>query len=147
MTPIKKYLFLTLCLFITTVSAQKKNQETLINKEFTHQYADKYASIAQAQLDAYNSRDINAFLENYSDDVEVYRFPNKLLYKGKEIMKKTYVRMFETTPNLHCKLVSRIVEQNVVIDKEKVQLKNGIIQATAIYVIKDNKIKKVYFIQ
>ncbi len=147
MKTIRNYTFVVLCLLITTLSAQENAKKVQLNKEFTHQYADKYARIVQAQLDAYNLRDIEAFLKPYADDVEVYSFPDKLLYKGKDTMRKRYTRMFETTPNLHCTLVNRIVEQNIVIDKEKVQLKNGIIEATAIYVIKDNKIKKVYFIQ
>ena len=139
-------LTITLCLAFTLLSAQDK-KEVLLNKEAAHQYASKYDSIVQVQLDAYNARDIDAFLKPYADDVEVYQFPSRLLYKGKEKMRQTYTRMFETTPNLHCTLLNRIVEQNVVIDQEKVQLKNGTIEATAIYVIKDDKIQQVYFIQ
>ena len=55
--------------------------------------------------------------------------------------------MFDKTPNLHCELKERIVQGNVVIDKERVQFGNQIIEAVAIYHIENNKIKKVYFIQ
>ncbi|MEE9348706.1 MAG: amidohydrolase family protein [Flavobacteriaceae bacterium] len=103
--------------------------------------------LAQRQLNAYNFRNIEAFLEPYAEDVEVYAYPNKLLYKGKEKMREGYSKMFENTPNLHCELKARIVQGNVVIDKERVQFGNKILEAVAIYHIENDKIKKVYFIQ
>tara|TARA_R110002072_G_C7932800_1_gene531827 strand:+ start:291 stop:2030 length:1740 start_codon:yes stop_codon:yes gene_type:complete len=108
---------------------------------------DSPADLAQRQLNAYNFRNIDAFLEPYADDVEIYSYPNKLLYKGKEMMRKQYSEMFEKTPNLHCELKERIVQSNIVIDKERVQFGKEIIEAVAIYHIERNKIKKVYFIQ
>ena len=63
------------------------------------------------------------------------------------MMRKQYSEMFEKTPNLHCELKERIVQSNIVIDKERVQFGKEIIEAVAIYHIERNKIKKVYFIQ
>lgn len=104
--------------------------------------------LAQAQLDAYNARNIDAFLESYSDSVEIYAFPAKLLSKGKEAMRKEYGAMFQQVPNLHCTLVNRIVEGNTVIDHESV---SGFgpqpLKAIAVYTISKGKISKVYFIQ
>lgn len=108
---------------------------------------DSPADLAQRQLNAYNFRNIDAFLEPYAEDVEVYTFPNTLQFKGKEAMRNGYTSMFENTPNLHCELVNRIVQGNVVIDQERVQFGNRILEAIAIYHIENGKIKKVYFIQ
>jgi imidazolonepropionase-like amidohydrolase len=108
---------------------------------------DTPEDLAQRQLNAYNFRNIEAFLEPYAEDVEVYSYPDKLRYKGKETMRLQYSGMFENTPNLHCELKERIVQGNIVIDKERVQFGNKIIEAVAIYHIENNKIKKVYFIQ
>lgn len=108
---------------------------------------DSPADLAQRQLNAYNFRNIEAFLEPYADDVEVYSYPDKLLYKGKETMRKEYAGMFEKIPDLHCELKGRIVQGNIVIDKERVNIGTQIIEAVAIYHIENNKIKKVYFIQ
>lgn len=108
---------------------------------------DSPENLAQRQLNAYNFRNIEAFLEPYDDDVEVYNYPDTLLFKGKETMRTGYSQMFENTPNLHCELVGRIVQGNIVIDKERVQFKDKIMEAIAIYHIENNKIKKVYFIQ
>ena len=55
--------------------------------------------------------------------------------------------MFANPPNLHCELVGRIAQGNVVIDKEQVQFGDKIIEAVAIYHITNGKISKVYFIQ
>ncbi|MCG1036234.1 amidohydrolase family protein [Polaribacter sargassicola] len=108
---------------------------------------DTPRDLAQRQLNAYNLRNIEAFLEPYADDVEVYTFPNTLNYKGKEKMRKIYGNMFKNITNLHCELKNRIVHGNIVIDKERVQFKNVIREATAIYHIENNKIQKVYFVR
>lgn len=108
---------------------------------------DRPADLAQRQLNAYNFRNIDGFLEPYAEDVEVYAYPDKLLYKGRQTMREKYAGMFENTPNLHCELRERIVQGNVVIDKERVQFGDKILEAVAIYHIENNKIKKVYFIQ
>lgn len=105
--------------------------------------------LAQEQLDAYNKRDIEAFLKPYADGVEVYGFPDNLYYKGKDKMREQYKGMFERTPDLHCELKNRIVEGDTVIDHEEVSgfKKGESFNAIAIYKIEGNKIAKVYFIQ
>ena len=108
---------------------------------------DSPEDLAQRQLNAYNLRNIDAFLEPYAEDVEVYQYPNTLQFKGKETMRNSYSQMFESVPNLHCELVDRIVQGNIVIDKERVQFGDKIVEAVAIYHFENNKIKKVYFIQ
>ena len=62
-------------------------------------------------------------------------------------MRKMYAEMFEKTPNLHCEIKGRIVQGNVVIDKEHVRFGDKFLEATAIYHIENGKIKKVYFIE
>jgi imidazolonepropionase-like amidohydrolase len=108
---------------------------------------DTPEDLVQRQLNAYNFRNIDAFLEPYAEDVEVYNFPNQLQYTGKEAMRKIYTQMFENTPNLHCELVSRIVQGNTVIDQERVRFGDRVLEAIAIFHIENGKIKKVYFMQ
>ncbi|GAA4447003.1 amidohydrolase family protein [Nibrella saemangeumensis] len=103
--------------------------------------------LAQRQLNAYNARNIDAFLEPYAEDVEIYDFPDQLRYKGKDTMRKQYGSMFERTKALHCELVNRIAVGNTVIDHERVTFGStrAPVQAVAIYKIENGKIKKVYF--
>lgn len=105
--------------------------------------------LAQAQLDAYNARDIEAFLEPYTENVEVYNFPDQLIFKGKDKMRPVYAKMFEETPDLHCELVNRMVLGTTVIDQEKVTGFPGgnILEVMAVYKIDNGKIAQVYFIR
>jgi hypothetical protein len=105
-------------------------------------------ALVQRQLNAYNARNIEAFLEPYSDDVELYEYPDKLFSKGKENMRKDYAGMFERLPDLHCEIKERTIEGNIVTDKELVSgMGPKKVEATAIYHIVNNKISKVYFKQ
>lgn len=108
------------------------------------------ADLAQIQLNAYNSRDIETFLSVYAPDVEVYSFPEgKLLYRGLKEMRKRYTALFAKAPELHCKLVDRVAFGNLVFDQEEV---TGIpgkkkLTAIAVYTVKDGLIRTVGFIK
>jgi len=105
-------------------------------------------ALVQRQLNAYNARDLEAFLEPYANDVELYDYTTgKLLGKGKDNMRKNYA-FFKQVPDLHCEIKARIIQGNIIIDKEIVTGSGGpAMEATAIYHIEGNKIKKVYFIE
>ncbi|MFY7672508.1 nuclear transport factor 2 family protein [Tenacibaculum sp. MEBiC06402] len=103
--------------------------------------------LAEEQLQGYNNRDIEAFLKPYAKNVKVYTFPNKLNYEGVDEMRKRYASFFERTPDLHCKIVSRIVKGNRVIDEELVTVNGNSFKAVAIYEITNGKISSVYFLR
>jgi hypothetical protein len=106
--------------------------------------------LAQTQLDAYNEKNIEAFLEVYSKNVQVMEFPsNHIMYTGIERMREVYSTLFENNPNQHASLRSRIAHQNIVIDHEYITGRaNGIeIEAVAMYEIENGKIAKVWFIK
>ena len=103
--------------------------------------------IVQQQLDAYNKRDIETFLNTFSDKVEVYNFPNQLSFKGIENMRKNYADFFKNTADLHCKIENRIVIGNKVIDEELVTVNGNTINVVAIYEVNNGKISKVTFIK
>ena len=104
-------------------------------------------ALVQRQLNAYNAHNLEAFLEPYADDVELYGFPGTVICKGKEEMRKQY-QFLNTTPTLHCEIKSRIIQGDIIIDKESVAgFGSQPIEATAIYHIEKGKIRKVYFIQ
>jgi hypothetical protein len=101
--------------------------------------------LAEEQLEGYNNRDINAFLKPYAKDVRVYRFPNKLDYEGIENMRKRYEGFFKNTPDLHCKIMNRIVYENKVIDYEVVTANGAEFSAISIFEVKNGKIVSVTF--
>lgn len=105
-------------------------------------------ALAQRQLNAYNARNLEAFLACYHEDVQIFRFPEELLSEGKDVMAASYGPMFENTPSLHCELVSRTVIGDKVIDEESVDFgETEKLHAIAIYEFQDGLIKRVTFIQ
>ncbi|UJH67733.1 nuclear transport factor 2 family protein [Allomuricauda sp. SCSIO 65647] len=103
--------------------------------------------IVQKQLNAYNARDIDGFMDTYSDNVKLYNFPNELFLEGKEKMRQRYARFFENTPDLHCEIKNRIVTGNKVIDEEYITANGTNFGAVAIYEVIDGKIAKVTFLR
>ncbi|EDP97651.1 amidohydrolase family protein [Kordia algicida OT-1] len=105
-------------------------------------------NIVQRQVNAYNLRNAEAFLENFSEDIEIYNFPDNLVAKGIEEFKKGWAAFFKKYPNLHCEILNRTVRANTVIDHERVKYAEGNYNdVIVIYRIKDEKIHKVYFVR
>lgn len=106
------------------------------------------ADIVQRQLNAYNARDLEAFIATYHSDVRLYDFPDKLVREGHVGLHQVYGRMFEQLPNLHARVLRRIVVGDHVIDEEIVTgLPEGrTLSATAIYEVRDGRISRVWFI-
>ncbi len=104
-------------------------------------------TVVDVQLEAYNNRDIDAFMATYSDDIKLYNFPDTLISEGKEAMKKMYGSFFKNTPDLNCEIKNRIMYDNKVIDEEYLTINGRNLSAIAIYEVNDGLITKVTFIQ
>jgi hypothetical protein len=133
---LRKLFMLCLCSFIMfRVTAQDN--------------AAKAIELAELQLKGYNARNIDLFLQAYSDTVKVYNFPNQFQYQGIETMRKNYGRMFNETKDLHCHLVNRTASGNIVIDHERVTRSKDQppVEVFALYKIKGGKIIEVHFIR
>lgn len=102
--------------------------------------------LADQQLLAYNAHNLEAFLEPYSEDVEIYDLQTHALQlKGKEAMRKRY-GFLNTAKTLYCNLLNRIVQGNMVVDQEEVWLDGGRkVYAIAIYETRGDKIVRVWF--
>lgn len=105
-------------------------------------------AVVQAQLEAYNARDLEAFLATYAEDVKLLEFPEKLLSQGTATMRERYGKLFNDE-RLHATIVNRIVMGSTVIDHERVRLTlpagPGTVEAIAIYEVTEGKITKVWF--
>ncbi len=103
----------------------------------------------RGQLEAYNQRNIEAFVEFFADDIETQVMDKpETLKKGIAEFKKTYGEMFAASPNLHAAIVNRTVINQYVFDEEVVKGRMGsdeLLHVMAIYQIEGNKIKKVWF--
>ncbi len=103
--------------------------------------------IVQKQLDAYNARDIDGFLQTYAPDIAAYNFPATKTMQGLKAMRERFSHFFASTPDLHCEIKNRIVIGNKVIDEEHITINGNSYKAVAIYEVKNGKIAKVTFIQ
>jgi len=102
--------------------------------------------IVQRQVNAYNARDIEAFLDTYAETIEIFNFPDQPSMKGKEEIRNRFSSMFERVPNLYCEIENRIVLGNKVVNREHVRFGNQYSDVVAIYEVKNGKIIKVTFL-
>lgn len=135
---------LCVCLFLLFESGCAHLQSTHLNSA-----EERAKSVVQKQVEAYNDRDVDAFLSFYSPTVKIYLHPDTLLFEGHEQMRPRYVNLFNDTPDLHCEIVNRIVMGHFVVDHEKVTgyTDGRTVLATAIYEVKDGLIQNVWFIR
>ena len=106
------------------------------------------APFAQRQLDAYNARDLDAFVREYTEDVLVYRFPSaEPALVGKAALAEHYRSNRFNLPQLHAELVNRMVFGNKVIDQERVTgVQEVAMEVAAIYEVSPQGITKVWFV-
>ena len=122
---------------------------------------EQAGAVVQRQIDAYNARDIDAFMACYAEDVELLRFPPRrfsprqllspvkarLGRPRKQAMRETYGRLFRDSPSLHAEIVARVVHRNIVIDHERVTGQaRGEFTTVAIYEVRGDLIQRVWFI-
>ena len=103
--------------------------------------------MAQKQLEAYNQKDIKAFMDCFSEDVKIYTYPNTLEVEGKAKMQEQYAQFFNNAQTLHCTVIKRIVHGAFVIDEESVQYNATNFGGVAIYEVKEGKIVAVTFMK
>jgi hypothetical protein len=102
-------------------------------------------AVVQRQLEAYNARDLERFLAEYSETVRVYRPPApEPAISGKGAFGEFYSTQRFIHPRLHAELLNRTVLGSKVIDHERIsgvreqsfevavvyEVVNGLIQCT-----------------
>jgi putative hydrolase of HD superfamily len=102
----------------------------------------------QKQLEAYNARDIDAFMPWWADDCQYYAFPNTLLAGSAAEIRERHIERFKE-PDLFGKLLARIIVGNVVFDHETVTRTfpegKGEVDVVCIYEVENSKIVKAWF--
>ncbi|HPI40437.1 MAG TPA: nuclear transport factor 2 family protein [Pseudobdellovibrionaceae bacterium] len=105
--------------------------------------------LVQRQLIAYNNRNLEDFCQCFHPKVKVTKLVSgEVLCVGKEKFRELYKNLFDSSPNLHCELKSRIVLETTVIDEEFVtgaaKYPQGV-HAVAIYGFHDQLISQIWF--
>ena len=107
------------------------------------------ADIAQAQLDAYNAQDLDAYCGFFADDVVVADLNGAVNLEGVDAYRARYAGAFAQFPQNKAELLARIVVGDTVIDHEKViRGPDGqTFEVAAIYTFRDGKIARVDFVK
>lgn len=110
---------------------------------------DAPIAVVQAQLDAYNAKDIDGLLQTYAPDAEQFTLHGELLAQGHAQMRARYLTRF-AEPDLHAKLLSRTVVGNVVTDVELVTRNfpegRGTIEMLCVFDVVNGHIQKASFV-
>jgi hypothetical protein len=105
---------------------------------------DTPEQVIQRQLDAYNAGVLDALLATYAPDARQYEHPGKLLATGTAEMRERMAPRLQE-PNLHARLLQRVVMGNIVIDHEEVARTfpegTGRVSMVVIYEVVDGKIQ------
>ena len=105
------------------------------------------ADLAQAQLEAYNAQDLDAYCSFFADDIVVADLNGAVTTRGLEAYRAKYDGVFKQFPQNKAELLNRIVVGSTVIDHEKVIRSPGgeTFEVIAIYTLADGKIARVDF--
>jgi hypothetical protein len=104
-------------------------------------------ALVQAQLDAYNAHDLQAFVACYSDDIKIYRPPvTEPALAGKAAFADFYATQRFNLPGLQAQVLNRMVLGNKVIDHERITgLGDAPLEAAAVYEVTGGMISTVWF--
>jgi len=105
-------------------------------------------AVIQAQVVAYNARDIDAFIALHSPTAQLFNLPTgALICEGEAAIRQRYTGRFQNDA-LHATVKNRMVMGNYVIDHEDIV---GIdpdraVSAMAIYEVENGLIQRVWFV-
>jgi hypothetical protein len=105
-------------------------------------------AVVRRQLDAYNAKDLDAWLATYAQDAKQFALGGGLLAAGHTAIRARTAPRF-SEPNLFAKLLSRTVIGQVVIDHEEVTRTfpegSGHVELVCIYQVAQGKIQSATF--
>ena len=105
-------------------------------------------AVVQAQLDAYNAKDIDALLATYAPDAEQYVLHGERLAQGHAQMRERFLARF-AEPDLHARLLSRTVVGAMVVDCELITRSFpeglGTVEMLCVYEVVNGRIQRASF--
>ena len=107
--------------------------------------------VAQRQLDCYNARQLDAFCDCFAEDAQIFELGSATpAHSGKSAIRERYRDLFDRSPGLHCRLVSRTSVGRAVVDHEHITGRLGspdVFEILAIYEIEGGLIRRVHFVR
>lgn len=105
--------------------------------------------VVQAQVDAFNRHDVDAFMAAFTPDVVFWEYPANTVFAGAARVRGHYAELFgdPDAKDLHAEIRQRIVKGRFVIDHERVTGLPGEGEhvSVVIYEVVDSRIKNAWF--
>jgi hypothetical protein len=105
--------------------------------------------VVQAQVDAFNRRDVDAFMATYAADAIHWEYPADTVFAGAPRIRAHYAELFSDpdAAGLHAEVRERIVKGRFVIDEENVRGLPGDDPhvSVIIYEVVDGRIQNAWF--
>jgi hypothetical protein len=106
------------------------------------------ADIVDAQVKAFQGRDLAGFLACYSADAVIKDADGNVIMSGLDSLRSMYAQLFRDSPDLSVEIPSRIAVSEYVIDEERIEGFNfagypPAIHAVAVYRVTDGAIREV----
>ncbi|MCX7207106.1 MAG: nuclear transport factor 2 family protein [Proteobacteria bacterium] len=106
------------------------------------------ADVIQRQLDAYNAKDVDAWLATYAVDAQQFALHGELLASGHAAIRSRILIRF-AEPDLHAELLQRTVMGPIVVDYERITRNfpegKGTVEMLCVYEVADGLIQKATF--
>ena len=102
--------------------------------------------VVNYRMSAYNRHDLPSFMAVYSEDIEVFTYPNKSLGKGKKHLRSIFEPMLQEGI-VHVEIHHQIVKDSFVVNHESVSYGNTTTEYVSIYEVRDGLIKTVRFVR
>ena len=103
-------------------------------------------AIVNLRMQAYNSHNLEAFLNTYSEEIEIFTYPDKSLGKGKNHIRRLFEPMFEEG-SISVEIHHQIAKDGYVINHETVMNENKKTEYVSIYEVRDGLITSVRFVR
>jgi len=105
-------------------------------------------AVVEAQLAAFNAKDLDALMATYAPDAQQFALHGDLLAQGRDALRARYAIRF-AEPDLHARLVSRTCIGNMVVDAEIITRNFpegvGTLEMLCVYEVSDGLIVRASF--
>lgn len=134
--------FLTLLL----VGCQPRAAELGAREEPSVGEARSPLEVVNLRMRAYNEHDLDVFLSTYSEEVEIFTYPDRSLGKGKKHIKNLFEDLFQEG-SVHVDIHHQITKDGYVINHETVVSGEEKTEYVSIYEVRKGRIRSVRFVR
>lgn len=133
--------FLLGCSRDTPQSSASEQDESIPQSE-----SQSPLDVVNYRMSAYNRHDLPSFMAVYSEDIEVFTYPNKSLGKGKKHLRSIFEPMLQEGV-VQVDIHHQIVKDSFVVNHETVSYGGTTTEYISIYEVRDGLIKTVRFVR